>query len=269
MKRFWFALVIAGCGVLLYAQPPEFELDIENSGPPERSAFEADIEPPPPAPSPDSPVFQWMHRLRKRNPVLCKRLEKLYEDDPIAFHLRVRRLMEQERIHFVLQRYPPVLEAVNKLSAEERANFYRDIASPVLPPPPGNRPLRGGAFGSPSERPLPPIQERPFLYKWARAHTDLFKRMTDIRRRYQGASSVEEKQAIKAEAKAVLEEIHSVRRTRHMERIAHIEAELSRVKSELETNLARQSKLLEQQLSIWLEGTNTFATELEPASEGL
>lgn len=221
------------------------------------------VEPPPPAMPPDSPVFHWIERLRRRNPVLCERLEKLYREDPRAFHLRVRRLMEQERIRLVLSRYPSVSAAVSNLPPEERASLYRDLAGPGMPPPPHGEGPGRGMMGRRGGHPPHFMRGRP-EGEPGETQGPVMLRLRALREKYRATQDPAEREQITSELRNVFDQVYEARYRRHMERLERIEGEIARLKRDLESMPSRRNELIAQQIESWLSTTNDLEMDAEP-----
>jgi hypothetical protein len=266
MKLIGAWLLSSGLTLVVAAQPPspppavdDVEADMVPA-----SSFAGIVEPPPPSPAPDSPVFHWMNRMRHRNPLLCERLERLYREDPRAFHYRVRKWMEQERIRFVLGRYPTVAAAVSNLPPDERTALYSELAGPELPEPHGQGPA-GGVTGPGGGRAGPP-EHGMLAAARDEIRADIVNRMRSLRHKYRDAKGQAERDAVIAEARRGFEQIFEYRQQRHEQRLERIEAEIGRLKEEFERLRARRNEIIEKQVQSWLSATNEVE-ELAPPME--
>lgn len=206
------------------------------------------FEPPPGNAPPDSPVFLWMQRLRRRNPEMCRRLEGLRTENPEMFHFRVRRLMEKERVRMILRNYPTIREAVEALPPEQQEAFYEQIAGLAGPPPHAqgrNAKLRIGPRPEPEH--AQPLRGRGGRHAEAQVFEN-WPRVRELRQRYAAAKTSDEQEAIRAETRRAIEAWLDQRAAHHEQRLQQIETEIARLKQLLYETRERKEQVRERLL---------------------
>ncbi len=173
-------------------------------------------------------VERWMNYLRTSRPEEYGQLTRLREENPEAFRAEVRERMQQLRTNAESRNPAREPDRVVENRAARADRGERRVAVP----PGAAAPQGDAARPKPAKPPVDPATER---------HLAELRRLAEA---YRKADSDEARRTIEAQIRAQVAEAHDKRERARADRIAQLENEIARMRTEMDKRVANRDRII-------------------------
>lgn len=182
----------------------------------------------------DRPLVKWMEKRKEQNPEEFERLRKLREENPQEFRRHLLNRFSQERVSRVLEKFPDVREALQRIPPERQKDFFLALIEP------GPFPMEGGPGNGPADgHGRPPNNE---------GKRELPNEVRELIRQHRESTNEADKTAVAREIREHVAEFYGKRVKERQAQLERMEQELLRMRRELEEQTRNRDQAVEERV---------------------